>query len=193
MLSEVYEEAFKMRKSRGSTSAVLVALFVIASVAVSGYLVLETIKNRNYDCGVKSLEAEDFVAAREYFIKANKYSLRPKEEILDALAECYAATGESAEAKSCYEKLISLDPHNMEYRHELGRICIADKDYKAAEQQIRILRGMKNPQAEDYADELTGSMQTGMVKGIFKDFLKKLAPALGDIPGLSDTPEKGDN
>ena len=40
MLSEVYEEAFKMRKSRGSTSAVLVALFVIASVAVSGYLVL---------------------------------------------------------------------------------------------------------------------------------------------------------
>ena len=81
----------------------------------------------------------------------------------------------------------------MEYRYELGRICIADKDYKAAEQQIRILRGMKNPQAEDYADELTGSMQTGMVKGIFKDFLKKLAPALGDIPGLSDTPEKGDN
>lgn len=174
----------KTGKKIGGISAVLIILIVFAAAAASAFFVLETLKNRNLAQGTERLGAQDYTAAKEYLIKADKYSLRPNEDILKGLAVCYFETNESAEAKRCYEKLIALDTQNAEYRYELGKICVKTKDYETAEQQIHTLREMKTPQASKYADELTNAIHTGMVKGIFKDFLDKIAPGLGNIPGL---------
>lgn len=177
-------ETMKKGKRTGGIAAVLIVLIVLAAAAASGFFVLETLKKRNLAQGTERLNAQDYTAAKEYLTKADKYSLRPDEEILKGLAVCHFETNESEEAKRCYEKLIALDAKNAEYRYELGKICVRTKDYETAEQQIHTLREMKTPEASKYAYELTSAVHSGKVKGIFQDLLEKIAPGLGDIPGL---------
>lgn len=171
-----------MKKHKGSFSAVVVSIMAIVLICATGYLFCQTIKNRNLSKAQNLLAADDYTGAIEYFLKADKFTLRPDSEIQRGLAESYVRIGDNEEACEYYEKLVELDPSNIEDRYILGMLYIEVKDYKKAESQISALRGMKKEEATNHADELTSQIQTKMVKGFFQDFVDKIVPNFKKLP-----------
>ena len=61
---------------------------------------------------------------------------------------------------------------------------------------MEALRGIGTENATQRADALTENLSSGKVKGFFRDLLKKVAPGLPEIPGITEDgpiePETGE-
>ncbi|NLD05530.1 MAG: hypothetical protein GX672_06515, partial [Synergistaceae bacterium] len=84
-----------------------------------------------------------------------------------------------------YEKLVKLEPDNVEARYKLGLLYIRAKDYGAAAKEVTALRIIGTESAIQSADALTENLSSGKVKEFFRDLLKKIAPGLPEIPGIT--------
>lgn len=171
-----------MKKQKGSFSTIIVSIIASALVLATLYLLLATMSNTALLKAKDFLIEQDYTNAMKYFLKADKLTLRPNLEIKRGLAESLIATGDRESALKNYEKLIELDPSNMEDRYILGELYIDGKNYKKAELQISALRDMNTEKATKYAEKLSSQIQTEMVKGFLKDFIDKVIPGFKKSP-----------
>lgn len=174
-----------MRRS-GKVTTVIVTLVVIALICGAAWFATQTIMNRYVASGRTALEAGNYAAALEAFKKADKLALRPFPEAMSGMAECYLQLEDYDNARDCYAKLIKLEPENAKARYTMGLLYIRAKNYEGVEKEAKALRGLGTTEGNAYADALAAKMQTGMVKGFFQNLLKKIAPSLPTIPGLTD-------
>ena len=166
------------KKHSGGFTAVLVIIIAIALVGASGYLAAEMMKNKSSAKGDSAFENGRYEEAFEYYKEADKYSLRPDAKIVKGLAKSAFKSGNTEEAHKNYKKLIVMEPNDKETRYSYAQLCIKQEEYKTAEEQVRALRAMQDGKASEYADELTGQIQTARFKGVFSDQLKKISPAI---------------
>ena len=169
-----------MGRNRGGITTVLVIIIAVVMLAATAWLVLETLKKRSAEHGLAYLRSGDYTQAALCLERAARYSLRPDAAVLFHLAEARLKLGGLAEAKSGFERVISLEPRNAAARYELGKIYIGEKNFGAARSEITALEEIGTEEAKEYADELKGAIQTGAVKGFFNELLKKILP--GGIP-----------
>ena len=182
-----------VQKHSGKFSTVIVTIIVIALLCGAGWLTAQTVKGRSVAAGQTMLAAGNFKGALEAFTKADKLAFRPDARAVAGKAECYIGLGDYENARKSCEILVKLEPETARHRYTLGLLCIRAKDYEAAEKEIKSLRALGSDEGSDYADALSEKMQTGRVKGFFRDLFKKIAPNLPDIPGLTeDEPLKPD-
>lgn len=165
-------------RHRGGFTAVIVIIIALALMGASGYLIAEMMKNKSTAKGQAAFESGRYEEAFEYYKEADKYSLRPDAKVVKGLAQSASESGNTEDAHKNYKKLIVMEPNDKDARYEYGKLCIKEKEYKTAEEQVRALRAMNDAKASEYADELTGAIQTARVKGVFGDLLKKIAPAI---------------
>lgn len=171
-----------MRKHKGNFITAIVIIIALALLCASSYLLIATIRNRALSKAQKFLASQDYVAAAEHFIKADKLAFRTNMEIERGLAESFVGTGNNEKALKHYERLVELDPSNIDDRYILGVLYIKTKDYKNVEVQISALRNMEMEKATAYADELASQIQTQVVKGFIKDFVDKIIPGFKRLP-----------
>lgn len=164
----------------------MVTVIVIALLCGTGWLVAQTMKNRSISAGQAMLAAGDYKGALEAFTKADKLAMRPSMEAVAGKAECYLKLGDYENARGSYETLVKLEPTSAKFRYTLGLLCIRAMDYEAAEKEIKGLRALGTDEGASYADALTDKMQSGRVKGFFRDMFKKIVPKLPSIPGLTE-------
>ena len=174
--------AKKSFKSLNQHIAPIVIIIALALLCASSYLLIATIRNRALSKAQKFLASQDYVAAAEHFIKADKLAFRTNMEIERGLAESFVGTGNNDKALKHYERLVELDPSNIDDRYILGVLYIKTKDYKNVESQISALRNMEMEKATAYADELASQIQTQVVKGFIKDFVDKIIPGFKRLP-----------
>lgn len=183
-----------MQKHSGKFSTVIVTIIVIALLCGTGWLTAQTIKGRSIAAGQKMLADGNYSGALEAFTKADKLAFRPDASAVAGKAECYIGLEDYENARKSYEILVKLEPDKAKHRYMLGLLCIRAKDYEAAEKEIKSLRALGSDEGADYADALSEKMQTGRVKGFFRDLFKKIVPNLPNIPGLTeDEPLKPDD
>lgn len=171
-----------MKRHKGSFTAVFVGILSIVLVCATAYLFCATIRNKNLSKAQSLLVSQDYEGAMVYFLKADKFSIRPNSEIKRGLAESFIGTGNREGACEQYEKLVELDPSNINDRYLLGMLYIETKDYKKAEVQISALRSMQKEEATSRADELTSHIQTKKLSDFLKDFVDKIIPNIKKLP-----------
>lgn len=165
-----------MKKNRGGTTTILVALIAIAAMAGTALLVVETLKRRSIEKGLTAFAEGDFPAAAEHLERAAKYSLRPDAPTLLNLARAQYALGEAEKAKASLREAEDADPADAEAKYELGKIFIEEKNYGAAKKEIEALEALGTDEAKEYAQDLKEAAQSGAVKGVIDDFLRKILP-----------------
>lgn len=183
-----------MDKRRGSFFPGLVAMLVIILLSATALLAIAAIRERNITKAESLLRSGDYYGASELFIKAEKFSLRPESRVVKGIAESSLGMEDYDAAAKYYEKLVKLEPDNVEARYKLGLLYIRAKDYGAAEKEVEALREIGSESAIEGADALAENISSGKVKGFFRDLLKKVAPGLPEIPGITqDAPIRPDN
>lgn len=185
-----------MKRQRGGFFSGLVVVMVIVLLAATGLLAVATLRERNIAKAESLLRSGDYHESANLFRKAEKYSLRPDSRVLRGLAESSLGMEDYESAVMYLEKLVKLEPDNVEARYKLGLLYIRDKDYGAAEKEVEALRSIGTEKALSGAEALSENLASGKVKGFFRDLLKKVAPGLPDIPGITDDvpirPDAGD-
>ncbi len=185
-----------MKRQRGGFFSGLVVVMVIVLLAATGLLAVATLRERNIAKAESLLRSGDYHESADLFRKAEKYSLRPDSRVLRGLAESSLGMEDYESAVMYLEKLVKLEPDNVEARYKLGLLYIRDKDYGAAEKEVEALRSIGTEKALSGAEALSENLASGKVKGFFRDLLKKVAPGLPDIPGITDDvpirPDAGD-
>lgn len=180
-----------MNKQRGGFFSGLVVMLVIILLSATALLAVVTIRERNIVKAESLLRSGDYYGAAELFRKAEKLSLRPESRVINGLAEAYLGMEDYETATQYYEKLVKLEPDNVEARYKLGLLYIRAKDYGAAEKEVEALRAIGTESAMQGADALSENLSSGKVKGFFRDLLEKVAPGLPKIPGITqDEPMK---
>ena len=183
-----------MDRQRGSFFPGLVVMLVIILLSATALLAIAAIRERNITKAGSLLRSGDYYGASELFIKAEKFSLRPDSRVVKGIAESSLGMEDYETAAKYYEKLVKLEPDNVEARYKLGLLYIRVKDYGAAEKEVEALREIGSESAIEGADALAENISTGKVKGFFRDLLKKVAPGLPEIPGITqDAPIRPDN
>ena len=183
-----------MDKRRGSFFPGLVAMLVIILLSATALLAIAAIRERNITKAESLLRSGDYYGASELFIKAEKFSLRPESRVVKGIAESSLGMEDYDAAAKYYEKLVKLEPDNVEARYKLGLLYIRAKDYGAAEKEVEALREIGSESAIEGADALAENISSGKVKGFFRDLLKKVAPGLPEIPGITqDGPIRPDD
>ncbi|MPN53101.1 hypothetical protein SDC9_200765 [bioreactor metagenome] len=89
-------------------------------------------------------------------------------------------------ATGYFEKLVKLEPDNVDARYKLGLLYIRAKDYGSAEKEVEALRAIGTENAMQGADALSENLSSGRAKGFFRDLLEKIVPGLPEIPGITD-------
>ena len=185
-----------MNRQRGGFFSGIVVMLVILLLSATALLAVATIRERNIVKAESLLRSGDFYGAAELFGKADKYSLRPESRVIRGLAEANLGMEDYEAATQYYEKLVTLESDNVDARYKLGLLYIRAKDYGAAEKEVEALRGIGTENATQRADALTENLSSGKVKGFFRDLLKKVAPGLPEIPGITEDgpiePETGE-
>ena len=183
-----------MDRQRGSFFPGLVVMLVIILLSATALLAIAAIRERNITKAGSLLRSGDYYGASELFIKAEKFSLRPDSRVVKGIAESSLGMEDYETAAKYYEKLVKLEPDNVEARYKLGLLYIRVKDYGAAEKEVEALREIGSESAIEGADALAENISTGKVKGFFRDLLKKVAPGLPEIPGITqDEPIRPDD
>ena len=183
-----------MDRRRGSFFPGLVAMLVIILLSATALLAIAAIRERNITKAESLLRSGDYYGASELFIKAEKFSLRPESRVVKGIAESSLGMEDYDAAAKYYEKLVKLEPDNVEARYKLGLLYIRAKDYGAAEKEVEVLREIGSESAIEGADALAENISSGKVKGFFRDLLKKVAPGLPEIPGITqDGPIRPDD
>lgn len=177
------KEVLTMNRKRGGFMTLAVIIIAIALLCGTGYFAAGAMKNRNAKAGMALLDKGDYTQAAVMLEKAKSYSLRPDAEILFALGSARLHLGEKSAAKSCFEKVVAIEPANAKARFELGRIYLSDQNYGAAKSEIKALEELGTDEARRYADELKEARQTGAVKGFFNELFKKILPGVPDVLG----------
>ena len=175
-----------MKKQRGGFLSGFVVILVIILLVGTGFLAVETIRDRNITKAVSLLRSEDYSQAAEFFVKAQKFSLRDDARVIRGLAECSLGMEDYDSAVRYYEKLVKIEPDNVDARYKLGLLYIRAKDYGAAEKEIDALRSIGTNRAILGADSLSENLTSGKMKGFLRDLLKKVAPGLPVIPGITE-------
>ena len=182
-----------MNRQRGSFFSGIVVILVILLLSATALLAVATVRERNIVKAESLLRSGDFYGAAELFVKAKKYSLRPESRVIKGLAEANLGMEDYEAATQYYEKLVTLEPDNVDARYKLGLLYMRAKDYGAAEKEVEALRGIGTDSAIQSADALMENLSSGKVKGFFRDLLKKVAPGLPEIPGITqDAPIRPD-
>ena len=183
-----------MDRRRGSFFPSLVAMLVIILLSATALLAIAAIRERNITKAESLLRSGDYYGASELFVKAEKFSLRPESRVVKGIAESSLGMEDYDAAAKYYEKLVKLEPDNVEARYKLGLLYIRAKDYGAAEKEVEALREIGSESAIEGADALAENISSGKVKGFFRDLLKKVAPGLPEIPGITqDGPIRPDD
>ena len=183
-----------MDRRRGSFFPGLVAMLVIILLSATALLAIAAIRERNITKAESLLRSGDYYGASELFVKAEKFSLRPESRVVKGIAESSLGMEDYDAAAKYYEKLVKLEPDNVEARYKLGLLYIRAKDYGAAEKEVEALREIGGESAIEGADALAENISSGKVKGFFRDLLKKVAPGLPEIPGITqDGPIRPDD
>lgn len=178
-----------MKKRRGSVSALLIIIIVLALLAATAYLGTAALAERKTAQGEALLQNGKFSEALEMFEAAKRYSgclMRKDARITEGLAESVYGLEDYSAALGYYELLVKSDPENAKARYRLGLLYVREKDYNKAEEQVQVLREIHTYEAKDYADELSDMVREKTMKGIFQDLFDKFGPNLPKIPGLSD-------
>ncbi|PKL04142.1 MAG: hypothetical protein CVV54_07475 [Synergistetes bacterium HGW-Synergistetes-1] len=182
-----------MNRQRGGFFSGIVVMLVIILLSATALLAVATLRERNILKAESLLRSGDFYGSAELFRKAEKFSLRPESRVLKGLAEANLGMEDYETAAQYYEKLVILEPDNVDARYKLGLLYIRAKDYGAAEKEVEELRAIGTESAIQSADALTENLSSGKVKGFFRDLLKKIAPGLPQIPGITqDEPIRPD-
>lgn len=180
-----------MNRQRGGFFPGIVVMLVIILLSATALLAVATLRERNILKAESLLRSGDFYGAADLFRKAEKFSLRPESRVLKGLAEANLGMEDYETAARYYKKLVKLEPDNVDARYKLGLLYIRAKDYGAAEKEMEALRAIGTESAIQSADALTENLSSGKVKGFFRDLLKKVAPGLPEIPGITqDEPIK---
>ncbi|NLD05982.1 MAG: tetratricopeptide repeat protein [Synergistaceae bacterium] len=174
-----------MNRQRGGFFPGLVVALVIILLSATALLAVATIRERNIVKAESLLRSGDYYGAAELLRKAEKFSLRPESRVVKGLAEANLGKEDYETATHYYEKLVKLEPDNVEARYKLGLLYIRAKDYGAAEKEVTALRIIGTESAIQSADALTENLSSGKVKEFFRDLLKKVAPGLPEIPGIT--------
>ena len=175
-----------MNRQRGGFFSGIVVMLVILLLSATALLAVATLRERNILKAESLLRSGDFYGAAELFRKAEKFSLRPESRVLKGLAEANLGMEDYETAVQYYEKLVALEPDNVDARYKLGLLYIRAKDYGAAEKEVEALKGIGTENAMQSADALSENLSSGKVKGFFRDLLKKVAPDLPGIPGITE-------
>lgn len=180
-----------MNRQRGGFFSGIVVMLVIILLSATGLLAVATLRERNIVKAEYLLRSGDYYGAAELFRKAEKFSLRPESRVVKGLAEANLGMEDYEIATQYYEKLVKLEPDNVDARYKLGLLYIRAKDYGAAEKEVETLRSIGTESAIQGAEALSENLSSGKVKGFFRDLLKKVAPGLPEIPGITqDEPIK---
>lgn len=186
-------EADKLKKHEGKLTTFLVVIVALVLIAGAGWFALCAVRDRSIAKGNELLSSGTYTEAHEYFKRAEKYSLRPDARALEGLAKSALALEDYEEAAESYTKLTKLEPENANAHYMLGRLYVRAKNYDGANKEIKALRGIATEDAMDKAEKLSGKIQTGMVKGIFRGLFEKVLPNLPKIPGITeDAPVSSD-
>ena len=175
-----------MKKQIGGFFSGLVAILVVILLVGTGFLAVETFRERNITKAESLLRSGDYNGAITLFAKADKLSLRPDARVIRGLAESSLGIEDYESAVRYFEKLVKIETDNVEARYKLGLLYIRAKDYGAAEKEVKALRSIGTERAISGADALSENLVTGKVKGFFRDLLKKIAPGLPVIPGITE-------
>lgn len=175
-----------MKSQRGGFFSGFVVMLVIVLLCATALLTVATIREKSIVKAGSLLRSGDYHGAAELFKKAEKLSLRPESRTISGLAEANLGMEEYEAATHYYEKLIKLEPDNVEARYKLGFLYIRAKNYGAAEKEMEALRAIGTERAMESAEALTENLSSGKVKGFFRDLLKKVAPGLPEIPGITE-------
>ena len=171
----------KMKKQRGGTITVLVVAVVLALVGASAWLCAGMTSRRSYKEGIAAYERGDYKEASALLERASKWALRDDARILFALGETKAQLKDNEAAKSCFAKVVALEPNNVKARYELGLIHIDQKNMSAAKEEIKQLELIGTDEACALADELKAEFHTGAVRGIIGSIVDKIAPGVREI------------
>ncbi|MDD4159851.1 MAG: tetratricopeptide repeat protein [Synergistaceae bacterium] len=183
-----------MNRQRGGFFSGLVIVLVIILLSATAFLALATMREKNIVKPEALLRSGDYYGAAQIFRKAEKFSLRPGSRVVKGLAESSLGMEDYETAAKYYEKLVKLEPDNVEARYKLGLLYIRAKNYGAAEKEVQALRAIGTENALSGAETLAENLSSGKIKGFFRDLLKKVAPGLPDIPGITqDDPIKTGN
>ena len=175
-----------MKKQIGGFFSGLIAILVVILLVGTGFLAVETFRERNITKAESLLRSGDYPGAITLFAKADKLSLRPDVRVIRGLAESSLGMEDYESAILYFEKLVKIEPDNVDARYKLGLLYIRAKDYGAAEKEVEALRSIGTERAISGADALSENLATGKIKGFFRDLLKKIAPGLPVIPGITD-------
>lgn len=186
-----------MMRHNGGFFSGLVAVLVVTLLGATALLAVAAMRERNIVKAESFLRSGSYHEAAALFSKSDRYSLRPDARVIKGLAESSLGMEDYESAISYYEKLVKVEPNNVEARYKLGLLHIRAKDYGSARKQIEALQLIGTENALSGAEALSESLTSGRVKGFFRDFLKKVAPGLPEIPGITedepirpDEPEK---
>lgn len=174
-----------MNRQRGGFFSGIVVMLVIILLSATALLAVATLRERNIVKAESLLRSGDYYGAAELFRKAEKFSLRPESRVMKGLAEANLGMEDYEIATQYYEKLVKLEPDNVDTRYKLGLLYIRAKDYGAAEKEVEALRSIGTESAIQGAEALSENLTSGKVKGFFRDLLKKVAPGLPEIPGIT--------
>jgi len=187
---------YDMSKQRGGFFSGLVVMLVIILLLATALLAVAAVRERNITKAESLLRSGDHYGASALFIKAEKFSLRPDSRVIKGIAESSLGMEDYDTAAQYYKKLVRLEPDNVEARYRLGLLYIRAKDYGAAEKEVEALREIGSESAIEGAEALAENLSSGKVKGFFRDLLRKIAPSLPDIPGITEDgplmPEAGE-
>jgi len=175
-----------MKKQRGGFFSGFVVILVVILLVGTGFLAVETFRERNITKAESLLRSGDYQGATTLFAKAEKLSLRPDARVIRGLAESSLGVEDYESAILYFEKLVKIEPDNVDARYKLGLLYTRVKDYGAAEKEIEALRSIGTERAISGADALSENLASGKVKGLIRDLLKKIAPGLPVIPGITD-------
>lgn len=175
-----------MSRQRGGLFSGFVVMLVIILLFATALLAVAAMRERNITKAESLLRSGDHYGASELFMKAEKFSLRPESRVVKGIAESSLGMEDYETAALYYEKLVKLEPDNVEARYKLGLLYIRAKDYGAAEKEVEALREIGSESAIQGAEALAENLSSGKVKGFFRDLLKKIAPGLPEIPGITE-------
>lgn len=178
-----------MNKRKGSFSAVLITVVVLALLGATAYLGTAALAERKAAVGERLLSDEEYTGAFSAFKEAekyNKYVMRKNPRVTEGLAKSSEGLEDYDAALDYYLQLAKDEPGNVRTQYSLGQLYVRAKDYGKAEEHIKTLEEIGGAEAEAYAAELEDMVRESAIKGIFKDIYDRLAPSLPKLPDLSD-------
>ncbi|MEG1641548.1 MAG: tetratricopeptide repeat protein [Synergistaceae bacterium] len=165
-----------MKKSTGKFSSIFTTVISISLLLASLVLFAGAYKERNTAKAEQYMSEGNTAEALIHFKKAERFAIHPDEKILKGIIECSIKEDDLETAEATTEKLLKIDPDNVQMRFTLGKIQIRNNDFDSAKEQIHKLREMRTEETQRYADDLTSQIRAATVKDIIENIIDKVAP-----------------